>query len=53
MILAGYVIMVAMSIICFAFDAWVPSPVTIRDLLDYDDIRTKLFDAREAAEGVL
>ena len=26
-----------------------PSPVTNRDLLDYEDSNTKLFDAREAA----
>jgi len=26
-----------------------PSPITNRDLLDYEDINTKMFDAREAA----
>lgn len=26
-----------------------PSPVTVRDLIDYSDIRTKMFDLREAA----
>jgi hypothetical protein len=28
-----------------------PSPVTNRDFLDYNDLNTKLFDAREAALG--
>lgn len=28
-----------------------PSPITVRDLLDYSDIRTLMFDAREAAQG--
>ncbi len=40
-----------MVAICLYFQAYMPSPITIRDLLDFEDGRTKLFDAREAAEG--
>ena len=31
------------------FKSYWPSPITNRDLLDYADINTQLFDAREAA----
>jgi hypothetical protein len=28
-----------------------PSPITVRDFLDFKDIRTQWFDSREAAYG--
>lgn len=34
-----------------AYETYWPSPITVRDLLDYGDARTKMFDAREAAQG--
>jgi hypothetical protein len=33
------------------FESYLPSPVTQRDFLDYENINTLLFDAREAAQG--
>jgi hypothetical protein len=33
------------------FETYLPSPVTQRDFLDYENINTLLFDAREAAQG--
>jgi len=50
-IVGGYSFFFLMVIICISFEAYMPSPITIRDLLDFEDIRTKFFDAREAAEG--
>ena len=38
---------------CVGFKTYWPSPVTVRDLIDYTDIRTKMFDLREAAQGEL
>jgi hypothetical protein len=41
------------TIVCVAFDLYWPSPITNRDLLDYSDIRTLMFDTREASQGVV
>lgn len=41
------------SLVCAGFELYWPSPITNRDLLDYSDIRTLMFDMREAAQGVV
>ena len=48
-IFAGAAFFVVMTVLCLVLECYWPSPVTLRDLLDYGDKRTKLFDAREAA----
>ena len=39
-IIVGYSFFFLMVAICLAFEAYMPSPITIRDLLDFADIRT-------------
>jgi hypothetical protein len=50
-ILCGGFIIFIFVVVCLSFEIYWPSPITVRDLIDYTDIRTKLFDAREAAYG--
>ena len=53
-----------LSVVCFGlliiflfifvaayFETYIPSSVTQRDFLDYGNVNTLLFDAREAAQG--
>ena len=39
-IVGGYAFFFLMVVICIWFEAYMPSPITIRDLLDFEDIRT-------------
>lgn len=48
-ILLGWGLICLFIVLCFLFSAYMPSPITNRDLLDYDDINTRMFDTREAA----
>lgn len=43
----GAIFFIIMLVIIFK--SYWPSPITNRDLLDYGDINTKMFDTREAA----
>ena len=47
----GFGLFVIFVFLVFAvyFEVYWPSPVTERDFLDYENINTLLFDAREAA----
>ena len=47
----GLFIIMIFTIFALYFQVYMPSPVTERDFLDYEDIITLLFDAREAAQG--
>ena len=49
--LGGYIFFFICVAIVISTEAYMPSPITVRDLLDFEDVRTKYFDAREAAEG--
>lgn len=51
--MVGMVIIMAFVAACLGLRSYWPSPVTNRDLLDYGDEATLLFDAREAAYGAL
>jgi hypothetical protein len=48
-IFIGFILILCFTFLTFWFELYLPSPITNRDLLDYSDINTKLFDAREAA----
>ena len=48
-ICTGLAIVLLFSIITVLCESYLPSPITNRDILDYADINTNLFDAREAA----
>lgn len=50
-IFTGLGIITIFIYLAVAFETYMPSPVTNRDFLDYEDINTMLFDAREAAIG--
>lgn len=50
-VFAGAAIIIMFFLICGTAQLFWPSPITNRDLLDYGDIRTMMFDAREAAQG--
>jgi hypothetical protein len=50
-IFTGIAIFAFFTYLAVAFKTYLPSPVTNRDFLDYNDENTKLFDAREAAMG--
>jgi len=52
-IFVGAAVIGLFSLICVAAELYWPSPITNRDLLDYADVRTLMFDAREAAQGVV
>ena len=45
----GFSIVLAFTMMCFWFESYWPSFLTNRDLLDYHDYNTNMFDAREAA----
>ena len=47
----GLIIIMIFTVIAVYFDLFIPSAVTQRDFLDYSNINTLLFDAREAAQG--
>ena len=47
----GLVIIFLFIFVAAYFETYIPSSVTQRDFLDYGDINTLLFDAREAAQG--
>ena len=38
--IAGYAFFFVCVAIVIATEAYMPSPITVRDLLDYDDVRT-------------
>jgi hypothetical protein len=48
-IFSGVFIILLFTFLTVILELYMPSPITNRDLLDYGDINTKLFDAREAA----
>lgn len=48
-IFLGLCLILMFAFLTVFFELYLPSPITNRDLLDYEDINTKLFDAREAA----
>jgi len=48
-IFLGLVVIIGFTLLTFFLESYMPSPITNRDLLDYEDINTKMFDAREAA----
>lgn len=50
-ILSGLFVLAIFTFIAVYFETYWPSPVTNRDFLDYSDITTQLFDAREAAQS--
>ena len=50
-IFCGGVAIFFFVVLCLSFQTYMPSPITVRDFLDYEDIRTQLYDAREAAYG--
>jgi len=52
-IVVGFGGIMIFCLLCFLLGSWVPAPITNRDLLDYADIRTKMFDMRQAIEGDL
>ena len=45
----GVAIVVGFSVVCFLLESYWPNMLTNRDILEYSDINTQLFDAREAA----
>ena len=47
----GGCVILGMVALCVGFKLYWPSLVTVRDLLDYSDIHTQMFDARRAAFG--
>ena len=49
----GLAIVAVFTFFCVITEAYLPSPTTWRDFFDYEDIRTQMFDAREAAFGDL
>ena len=48
-IFTGLGVIAIFTYLAVVFQTYMPSPVTNRDFLDYDDLNTQLFDAREAA----
>lgn len=48
-IAVGLLVVALFSLCCLLLESYWPSPITNRDLLDYADINTNMFDAREAA----
>ena len=48
-IFVGLAIVALFTAACALLESYWPSPITNRDLLDYGDINTQMFDAREAA----
>lgn len=48
-IMIGLLVVGLFSLACFLLESYWPSPITNRDLLDYSDINTNMFDMREAA----
>jgi hypothetical protein len=50
-ILFGAMIIVSFTVVALYFETYLPSPVTNRDYLVYDDRNTLLLDARIAAEA--
>lgn len=49
----GMVLIILFTLICIGAELYMPSPITVRDLLDYGDERTLSFDAKRAAEGYI
>lgn len=47
-IIVGFLIIVFFIVLCLSLESYYPSPVTSRDLLDFSDINTQMYDAREA-----
>ena len=48
-IMFGGAVIGMFSLLCIAMELYWPSPITNRDLLDYGDEKTLMFDMREAA----
>ena len=48
-IFVGLAIITLFTYLAVVKETYMPSPVTNRDFLDFEDANTKLFDAREAA----
>lgn len=49
MIIGAFIILILCSV-CIIMKTYAPSPITIRDLIDYNDDNTVKFDTREAAQ---
>ena len=49
----GAVIILLFTAIAVWAETYMPSPITVRDLLDYSDTRTLTFDTKRAAEGYI
>ena len=50
-IILGLLVCTVFTFLAVYYETYMPSPVTNRDFLDYQDATTELFDAREAAQA--